>query len=81
MNKSIAADDVDGAIGDLVGMAVEHVIQERCTPLEAARIRLAIGNPSAEIQEYLDDASGLVVEALAIGVPELLNRILFPDSD
>lgn len=78
--EGITAEQVDDAIQALIRLATEHTLQERCTTTEAARIRLALQHPSQELQEYVEEAVALVIEALEIGIPAVLNAILYPDD-
>ena len=74
--QSVSGEQVDELIAQLIRVVVEHQLQERCTGIEASRVRLALQHPSAETSELVSEAHGLVVEALELGVIPLLNHSL-----
>lgn len=80
MIESVSSEDVDQAIAALLELAIECTLQEKCTRTEAARIRLSLAHPSPEITEAMEEATAWVIEAMEMGLPPLLNRVLFPDE-
>ena len=68
------------AIVELIDLAVEHTLQERCSAAEAAKIRLAFAYPSPEVEDLVQDSVALVIEALEMGIPPMLNAVLFPED-
>lgn len=80
MSQSVSSDQIDDAIADLLQLAIECTLQEKCTPVEAARVRLALAHPSPQVNEAMEESVALVLEAMEIGLPPLLNGILFPDD-
>ena len=78
--EGVASEAVDNAISTVLDLAVEHTLQEKCSAAEAATIRRALVFPTAEIAELQIEAEALVVEALEMAVPALLNAALFPED-
>lgn len=77
----VTANDVNDQISGLISLAITHSVQHSCTPLEEQRIRLCLEHPSETTQRLLDECAELLVESLEMGVPTLLNHILFPDDE
>lgn len=50
------------------------------TAAETAKIRLAFAYPSPEIEALAQDSVALVIEALEMRIPPMLNAVLFPED-
>ena len=59
---AVSDQDVDALITGLVNAAVEAVLQNRCSPVEATKVRLTMAHPSPAVQELIDEAEGLLIE-------------------
>lgn len=74
----MSSDQVNDQIAALVAAAIESLLGERCTAAEAALVRRRLGQP--DIERLVDRAEGLVVEALLIALPDVLNAALYPED-
>lgn len=63
----------------LLGTAL-RVAELRCTPVEVARIRLALKAPSEFVQGFIDGNCEAMDETLNNGIANLLNSILYPQD-
>lgn len=76
--QAISSDEVNDQIEALVAAAIEALIQERCTQVEARLVRAALPTPT--VARLVDRAEGLVVDALLIALPDVLNEALYPED-
>lgn len=79
MIDSVAAEDVDTAVQSVVLLAVEHLIQERCTHSEAMLVRAALSSPL--VARHVDEAESMVIAALMHTLPDVLNAALYPEDE
>jgi SHS2 domain-containing protein len=76
--QSVSSEQVDRLVAQLVSVAIEHTIQERCTQVEAAMVRAMLDTPA--VARLRDRAGDLVMDALELALPPLLNECLFPED-
>lgn len=73
----VDADQINEAIERLLLMVVAHGAQTSCSEVEAAKVRLALGHRSEEIQGLMDEAHAVMVDCLTWLTVDLLNGCVF----
>jgi hypothetical protein len=75
---SVGSEQVNDQIEALVAAAIESLLQDRCTAAEAEMVRRRLGQP--DVARLVERAEELVVDALLIALPEVLNEALYPED-
>ena len=57
---------------------LDRILSEHCDEIEMARIRLAINNPSEQLEQLMAEMDQVLVDAMECWVTTVANAILFP---
>lgn len=71
---------VDMCIEELLFLALDDTISERCTFAEATVIRAQLAEPDEVMSDLMTDAANAVVETLGETLPQVLNYALYRDG-
>lgn len=77
--QMVSSDEVNAAIAHLAMLAINCQLQETATAIEASMVRLSISDPDELMQSRLEDLTGLIIDALELGIPPVLNAGVYGD--
>ena len=76
MTVEATSGPVDWGLESSFQLAIESIIREQCTQIEAAKVRLAMAHPSERLAKVIDAAHAAQLRTLSAVTAAVLNEAL-----